>query len=391
VLPHFDCCSQIPLFRRHRGRQRKSRLAVSLTAVFSAVVLMISRTSAQERAVPVPVQPGKSGSPIWKLSPGDMFRARIVLTRTTTITMNGQALPPEKSQDLLLLEYRLRGLLSDGEAVFQVRVLSAELGAVTETGTSTAARNKEIADSAERKLMQLRPVPLQVSPEGSVRVVPESHTQLLEQLAASDAAAFNLLRKASPEEICSSWFGRPFWFPTRDLLIDAKAPWTATCTDSCGPFGVLQTEITLERLEPSDGVARCQLKGTPRFVPLVLPATEVSSTALPITELKVDAAEFTGTAELRRRQPSGAPAQNAAPSQQPSAPNTDPAMAPPQATPPFQSLDTLLKVSGRGTLSENLKSQLKAGEFQFEFTQQSRFMIIGFSFRENDRLQALPR
>lgn len=376
MLPQSHCSSLIPLVRRRHNSQQKSRLAVSLTAVLSALVLMISRSSAQD--------------PVWKLSSGDMFRAGLVLTRTTTITMNGQALPPEKSQDLLLLEYRLRGVIS-GEAIFQVRVLSAELGTITEGGAGTAARSKELSDSAERKLMQLRPVTLQVSPEGSVRIAPESHTQLLEQLAASDAAAFNLLRKASPEEVCSSWFGRPFWFPTRDLLIDAKAPWKATCTDSCGPFGVLQTEITLERLEPSAGVARCQLKGTPRFVPLVLPATEVAAAALPITDLKVEAAEFTGTAELRRRQPSSAPAPNSPPSQQPPEPNTNPSPGPPQATPPFQSLDTQLKVSGRGTLSENLKSQLKASEFQFEFTQQSRLMIIGFSFRENDRLQALPQ
>lgn len=360
--------------------------------VLSAVFLVISPSSAQQPAttVPLPVPANKTGSPIWKLSPGDTFSAGLILTRTTTITMNGQTLPPEKGEDVLLLEYRLRGLLPDGEAIFQVRVVSAQLGSDTEELASTAARSRQISESAERKLMQLPPISLQVSPTGSVRVVPESHTQLLEQLAASDAAAFALLRKSSPEEICSSWFGRPFWFPTRDLLIDAKAPWTATCTDSCGPFGILQTEITLERLEPTNVAARCQLRGTPRFVPLVLPATEAADTTLPVVDLKVEATEFTGTAELRR-QPSSSPAPNTPQSEQPPEPAIDPGTAPPQAGPPFQSLDTLLKIAGRGTLSENLKSQLKSDEFQFEFTQRSRFLIISFSFRENDRLQVLPR
>jgi len=315
---------------------------------------------------------------IWNLSPGDIFRAAIATTRTTTITVNGQTLPPQKSSDILQLEYQLRVVVPDGDAIFQVRVVAAELGAGTSESDSVRARSEGVADAAQRKLQQLPPISLQVSPAGVVTMSSEHHKSLLEKIAANDAASFSLLRKASPREICSSWFGRPFWFPSRSLLVDAKAPWTASCTDSCGPFGVLQTEITLERLPVEDGLARCQLSGTPRFVPLVLPAKDATDAPLPIADLKIESAEFTGTAVVKQEQPGAG-----------DGPGPDSATR--GARPPFQSLDTLLKISGRGVPSENLKSQLKADEFQFDFAQQSRLIILGYAFRGNVTPQALPR
>lgn len=368
--------------------------AVSLVIVFAVLWAAAVPAAAQQNPAQVPaLSPApapNTGSVVWNLSPGDIFRVALASTRTTTITVNGQTLPPQKSSDILQLEYQLRVVVPDGDAIFQVRVLSAELGPGTSESNSVSARSEAVADAAQRKLQQLPPVSLQVSPSGGITMSSEHHKSLLEKIAANDAASFSLLRKASPREICSSWFGRPFWFPSRSLLVDAKAPWTASCTDSCGPFGVLQTEITLERLPAEDGVARCQLSGTPRFVPLVLPARDAADAPLPIADLTIESAEFSGTALLKLEQPGAADGP-----QPPRLPipgiGPDPDSATRGARPPFQSLDTLLKISGRGVPSENLKSQLKADEFQFDFSQQSRLIILGYAFRGNVTPQALPR
>lgn len=369
---------------------------LSVVIVFAVLSVAAVPAAAQQNPAQVPaLSPApapNTGSVVWNLSPGDIFRAALASTRTTTITVNGQTLPPQKSSDILQLEYQLRVVVPDGDAIFQVRILSAELGPGTSESNSVSARSEAVADAAQRKLQQLPPVSLQVSPSGSITMSSEHHKSLLEKIAANDAASFSLLRKASPREICTSWFGRPFWFPSRSLLVDAKAPWTASCTDSCGPFGVLQTEITLERLPAEDGLARCQLTGTPRFVPLVLPAKDAADAPLPIADLKIESAEFSGTALLKLEQPGAA--DDPQPPRLPPpgiGPDPDPDTATRGARPPFQSLDTLLKISGRGVPSENLKSQLKADEFQFDFSQQSRFIILGYAFRGNVSPQALPR
>lgn len=368
--------------------------AVRLVIVFAVLSATAVPAAAQQNPAQVPaLSPApapNTGSVVWNLSPGDIFRVALASTRTTTITVNGQTLPPQKSSDILQLEYQLRVVVPDGDAIFQVRVLSAELGPGTSESNSVSARSEAVADAAQRKLQQLPPVSLQVAPSGGITMSSEHHKSLLEKIAANDAASFSLLRKASPREICSSWFGRPFWFPSPSLLVDAKAPWTASCTDSCGPFGVLQTEITLERLPAEDGLARCQLSGTPRFVPLVLPAKDAVDAPLPIADLKIESAEFSGTALLKLEQPGAADGP-----QPPRLPlpgiGPDPDSATRGARPPFQSLDTLLKISGRGVPSESLKSQLKADEFQFDFSQQSRLIILGYAFRGNVTPQALPR
>jgi len=376
VLPHPAKVAAVPALLQSRRPLRRRLPAVGLIAAMAAFVVYARPVPAQQAPAPLPAPAPNTGSVVWNLSPGDMFRAAIASTRTTTITVNGQELPPQKSSDILQLEYQLRVVVPDGDAIFQVRILSAELGPGTPDANSISARSDAIAEAAQRKLQQLPPVSLQVSPEGTINMSSDYHKSLLEKIAANDAASFALLRKASPREICSSWFGRPFWFPSRGLLVDAKAPWTASCTDSCGPFGVLQTEITLERLPAEDGVARCQLSGTPRFVPLVLPAKDAADAPLPIADLTIESADFSGTAWMKLEQPGS---------------NPDPESAGPRTRPPFQSLDTLLTISGRGTPSENLKRQLKADEFQFDFTHQSRFIVLGYAFRGNATPQPLPR
>lgn len=385
MLPQPDYFPSISLFRHYGRRQHVSPVVAGLVAVLLTV---LSAVPAFAQQPPAPAL--NSGPAVWNLSPGDAFRAAVITDRTTTITVNGQSLPPQKSNDTLQLEYRLRMLVPDGDAIFQVRIISADMGEGTLEENGTSARSELINEAAQRKLLQLPPITLQVAPSGQITLSAQNHTRLLEQLAANDAASFSLLKKASPHEICSSWFGRPFWFPSRSLLTDARAPWTAVCTDSCGPFGVLQTEVTLERLPAEKGLARCSLTGTPRFVPLVLPAKNDADAPLPIADLKVETAEFSGFAFLELDQPDAVPVPGQAQTPQPE-PASGPGTEPPRARPPFRILDTLLKISGRGTPSENLKSQLKADEFEFEFTQKSRFIISDYAFRENDRLQVFPR
>ncbi|MFM7056734.1 MAG: hypothetical protein ACKO2P_07395 [Planctomycetota bacterium] len=390
MLPYPDSVPPVSALIQPRSQRLSLSRGLTMVAAVVAITVCACPLSAQQASVPVPAPAPRTGSVVWNLSPGDMFRVAIASTRTTTITVNGQTLPPQKSTDILQLEYQLRVVVPDGDAIFQVRILAAELGPGTPEANSIGARSEVIAEAAQRKLQQLPPVSLQVSPEGTINMSSEYHRSLLEKLAANDAASFALLRKSSPREICSSWFGRPFWFPTRDLLLDAKAPWTTSCTDSCGPFGTLQTEITLERLPIEDGVARCQLTGTPRFVPLVLPAKDAADAPLPITDLTIESAEFSGTAWLRLET---SVLNNAPPPPRAPLPGVDPdpRSAGPRARPPFQSLDTLLKISGRGTPSENLRNQLKADQFQFDFTHQSRVIITGYAFRGTVAPQPLPR
>jgi hypothetical protein len=288
------------------------------------------------------------------------------------------------------LEYQTRDTFPNGLAIVSVRIIAAlcdvQLQDTPAAGGSASGRTPGSAEAIQRRLLQVPPFILKVSPEGDCGPVsPQQHLRFLEQLAANDAGTFSILKKSCPDELYSSWFGRPFWFPTRKLLTEAAEPWSANCTESCGPFGVLQTEVTLERQPAQDGFALASLKGTPRFVPLVLPAAKPSDpqqTPLPISGITVESASFTGTARLKLASTQPNPGEQA-----PNNPDADPQ---PKATPPFQSLETVLTVAGRGVPSESAKGGVQADEFAFNYSHNCRFTIIGYSFMENDRIEALP-
>jgi hypothetical protein len=327
---------------------------------------------------------------VWSLATGDTFRAAVTSTRTTSISINGKPQPPLQSTDLIQFEYQARGTFPNGDAIISVRIIAAlcdvQLQDASAAGVTASARPPGSAEAIQRRLLQVPPFVLKVSPEGDCRTAsPQQHLRFLEQLAANDAGTFSLLKKSCPDELYSSWFGRPFWFPTRKLLTEAAKPWSASCTESCGPFGVLQTEITLERQPPQDGFALCSLKGTPRFVPLVLPAAKPSDppeTPLPVSGITVESASFVGTARLKL--PDTQPDPDGQSISDPDAERQ------PKVTPPFQSLETVLTVAGRGVPSESAKAGVQADEFTFNYSHNCRFTIIGYSFMENDRIEALP-
>jgi hypothetical protein len=347
------------------------------------------------------IPPAASTPGVWNCVKGDHFTAVVENTRTTTITVNGVTQPARQSTDLLQLYYLFAGTLPGGDAIVQVRITSAQCDAQNQQSPDGAAsgRGQSSSSDIERRLIQMLPFQLLVTPDGNVRPVSiQQHQQFIERLAASDASIAALLKKSCPDELYSSWFGRPFWFPKLNLLTDKNTqPWTASCTDSCGPFGVLQTEMNLEQLPPQNGFALCSLKGTPRFVPLVLAATrpsDVPQISLPFTALDIKSGSFTGNARINFNPPADPSDKGSDALPQP-APADDPILTPSSnrsrlITPPFQFLETTLTVSGSGTPGEALQGILKTNNFEFQYSHRCRFTITDFSFRANDRIEALP-
>lgn len=369
-------------------------LTIGLSAVASC--LPLSTPAAAQ------IPPAASTPSVWNCVRGDNFTAVLETTRTTSIIVNGEPQPTRQTTDLLQLHYLVTGTLPGGDAIVQVRITSARCDLPNEQSPDAGGRgaSQSSAHDIERKLVNMLPFQLLVTPDGDVRPVSaQQHQQFIERLAASDASIASLLKKSCPEELYSSWFGRPFWFSKLNLLTTENTqPWAASCTDSCGPFGVIQTDIKLERLPPQDGFALGSLNGTPRFVPLVLANAKLSDTpqiSLPVTALEINSGSFTGIARIRSSQ-SAEPLDNrpdTVPQPLPvNGPNLNPNPNPTlPVTPPFQFLETTLTVSGSGSPGEALQQTLKADSFQFQYSSRCRFTIASYSFRANDRIEPLPR
>ncbi|MEY2726218.1 MAG: hypothetical protein RLZZ458_2085 [Planctomycetota bacterium] len=348
------------------------------------------------------IPPAAATPGVWNCAKGDNFTAVVETTRTTTIIVNGEPQPARQSTDLMQLYYIFGDTLPGGDAIVLVRITSARCDVQQQHSPDavSSGRGQGSVDDIQRKLVRLPPFQLQVTPEGHIRPGPgHQHNSLIQTLAGNDASIAALLSKSCPDELYTSWFGRPFWFPKLELLTaENTQPWTASCTDSCGPFGVLQTEINLQRLLPQDGFAFCSLNGTPRFVPLVLAAakpSEIPQIPLPVTAVAVKSSSFSGAARIRFNQPADLLEEAPDDLPQPLRPD-DSNLNPnsgrkPQISPPFQSLETTLTISGSGTPGEALQRTLNSNEFQFEYSHRCRFVITGYSFRANDRIKALPR
>lgn len=316
----------------------------------------------------VPAQESKA---VWGLRARDVFSINVVSSRATSLTFGGNAPILIESRDFLRLEYRVESVDANGDAKMLVRFFQPQ-----RESSGEMSRDARVAAGALSRLANCS-VRLRVDPFGVASAIdPAEHSGFLSALAGTDEAYIGFLKAACPDDVYSSWLGRPFWFPQRDMISANQKEWTVSVTDSVGAFGLLRTSLTLKPEAADAETMVVAISGKPEFAPLVLPSNAEAPEAvlqLPIKEMTIQSGSVTGKAQQRRRPPAG----------NLSAPPR------PSARPPFDLMEVTLNVTGKGQIDERFGSSLPAKEFQFEHSSRNSMMITGYAFSEN-LLRELP-
>lgn len=317
----------------------------------------------------VPAQESKA---VWGLRARDVFSINVVSTRATSLTFGGNAPILIESRDFLRLEYRVESVDANGDAKMLVRFFQPQ-----RESSGELSRDARVAAGALSRLANCS-VRLRVDPFGVASAIdPAEHSGFLSSLAGTDEAYIGFLKAACPDDVYSSWLGRPFWFPRRDMISENQKEWTVSVTDSVGAFGLLRTSLTLKPEAVDAETMVVAISGKPEFAPLVLPSNaEVPESVmqLPIREMTIQSGSVTGKAQQRRRPP--AAGNLIAPVRQP-------------ARPPFDLMEVTINVTGKGQIDDRFGSSLPAKDFQFEHSSRNSMMITGYAFSEN-LLRELP-
>lgn len=309
----------------------------------------------------------QSSPAIWGLRTRDVFSCNMVTTRETQLTFGEQPATVLKSRDFLRLEYRVESVEPNGDAVLVVRIQEPQREAGGEM-----SRTARLASGALSRLANMT-IRFRVDPFGVVSAVsPAGHREFLTGVAGTDEAFQAFLRAACPEEVYSSWLGRPFLFPQREMIVAGRQPWTASLTDSVGAFGLLRSSLTLKPELLEDDAVVVTISGQPEFSPLVLPSSSSApedGLQLPIRALTIESGKVSGRAQQRRRQAAANPQDAAAP----------------LVRPPFDLMEITLEVTGTGQLDEASAGLLPGKAFQFRHSSRCSLLITGFAFSENLR------
>ncbi len=316
----------------------------------------------------VPAQESKA---VWGLRARDVFSINVVSSRATSLTFGGNTPILIESRDFLRLEYRVESVDANGDAKMLVRFFQPQ-----RESSGDLSRDARVAAGALSRLSNCS-VRLRVDPFGVASAIdPAEHSGFLSSLAGTDEAYIGFLKAACPDDVYSSWLGRPFWFPRRDMISENQKEWTVSVTDSVGAFGLLRTSLTLKPEAVDADTMVVTISGKPEFAPLVLPSNaEVPESALqlPIREMTIQSGSVTGKAQQRRRPPAG----------------NLPAPTFQSARPPFDLMEVTINVTGKGQIDDRFGSSLPAKDFQFEHSSRNSMMITGFAFSEN-LLRELP-
>lgn len=314
---------------------------------------------------------GQESKAVWGLRARDVFSMNLMSQRATSLTFGGNAPILIESRDFLRLEYRVESVGANGDAIMTVRFFQPQ-----RESSGDLSRDSRMASGALSRLANCS-VRFRVDPFGVASAIDSAgHNGFLLALAGTDESYTEFLQAACPDDVYSSWLGRPFWFPRRDMISKNQKEWTANITDSVGAFGLLRTALTLKPEVVDGETLVVAISGKPEFAPLVLPTKAVAPESvlqLPIREITIQSGSVTGKAQQRRRPPA---TNLVAPARQP-------------ARPPFDLIEVTISVTGKGQVDESFARSLPAKEFQFEHSSRSSMMITGYAFSEN-LLQELP-
>ncbi len=305
---------------------------------------------------------------IWGLSEGDQFNVTQNHSRTTQLSIENREPVIVRSSDRLSMTYRLERVSSNGDAHFRITIVNAQRD-------HADVRSLETPESTLSNLGKY-PVRIIVEPDGHVRVESaEMHQGLLQHLAGNDRSILKYLKRSCPEEIYSSWFGRPFLIPQQEQLNSDAEPWDVSFTDSVGSSGIVEWNMTWQAGQDDSGqVAASMRQGSGRFLPLVLPADSDftdDAPAAPALQLRIERTSVSGKT-VNKRLPLRQPVQ--------------------QLKPPFDAMLISTLLAGEATLDGAAAQRLGAKTAAFEHTHECVLVIDGFRFRANDRLQQIaPR
>ena len=296
--------------------------------------------------------PDDAGKSVWNMSTGDSFTVAVVISKQTTTTQNNQPTTTETS-DRFRIEYRAARVRKNGDAIVAAML--------REPSRDTVGTSPSLKSTADR-VMVLEDVALlfQLDKEGIVQgVSPSDRQEIINLLTGTDAKLAALLSRSLPNEVMASWISRPFWLALAADQQQPMAEWKRTLTAGCGPFGTAEHEIQLTLNEIKDSFGSVSATATSRFVPLVLPAAEVTANTDLLTNVKVSVEDFQLTARMAIV---------------PLVQSDPPSLVRPQ----FESLDLKVRVAGSGDVPA---SGAKAnGSVTFTQTVAESWILEGSAF-----------
>jgi hypothetical protein len=305
---------------------------------------------------------------IWGLSTGDTFSASVVIVKQTEVTVGEQSPTQSETTDKFQIQYQVVGVDPAGDIVVAARMQRPE----RETSKSSP-QSLQTFDAAIQSLEQFTVV-LQVSSEGVVTSVsPSDRESLIAYFSGLDPSSSNLLSNACPNSVVASWFARPFWIAHDQTTLKEGAKWDRTEDIALGSFGTLHCETALKVATVDPKWGSIELKGSGRFVPLVLPTKQASFGEPPLAEFTAELDEYSGKARMFL------------------APIVDDVVPSPPKRPQFESIELTLRFHGTGTIVDrSAEEQAPPQKVTFRQTQIQSWLLQGFSFGRRELFFNMP-
>ncbi len=311
--------------------------------------------------IPKSLSADEASKAVWGLRSGDRFVVSVFVVKQTEATIDNKVSTTSDSRDRFEIEYRVAEVLKSGDALVLARLRKAR----RDTNESTSELLQQTAQST-RALEDVK-IRFQIDPSGEISEISvRDREAAVATLSSLDPTAGRILRESCPDEIISSWFGRPFWFvrnaqndkdkPQQEIEFPQRTDFLAV-----GPFGLIRTTIGVLASDDANEKDSLLISGTGRFAPLVVPEATQSSTMIPLSDVVAELDEFAGKARLANIEATGKPGQATGTGLR------------------FQSMELNIRIHGTAKLL--ISAEGTSQELSFRQTQMQSWILTEHSFR----------
>lgn len=328
---------------------------------------------------------------VWGIRAGDRFVVSVIVVKRTEVSIGDLAPAISDTRDRFEIEYRVAQVRVSGEAV-----IVAQLRKANRTVANASAESLMSSAPAVRSLEDLR-ITFEIDPSGEIfSITGPNKEPVLAPLSGMDSSMTTILRDSCPEEVLYSWLARPFW-PGQPLKrtdlhdsetpdkAEASAPGSLKRTDaiSIGPFGTLQSSVSLTPQVTKDGERSLLVAGRGRFVPLAVPDSERASLTIPLRDVTAELDEFVGKIRLSTQN-------SAIPESAPGEPSLLPIPQHPRFEHgiDFQSMEITIRLHGAGTFISSPGREPQ--KVAFSQTQMQSWILREHSFARPEILYDVP-
>jgi hypothetical protein len=325
---------------------------------------------------------------VWGLEAGDRFVVSVLSVKHTEVTIGDQPATSSDTRDRFEIEYRVTQVRNSGDAVIaaKIRKASRDVGEASQDSLKASARSA-------RALEDLR-IGFEIDSTGQIlTITARDRDAVLVALSGLDVSTSQLLRDSCPEDVIAAWLSRPFWAGLTgevdelpqgsDQKEKQKSPLTRKDSIAIGPFGVLLTTLELQPNAADKNEESITVTGKGRFVPLVVPNRETTSSKIPLQNVTAELDEYSGKILLAEEKPKE---ETLVP--EGDLPELRPEILPHQKDVHFQSMEVKIRMHGSGTLKGPVGSADQ--NVTFRQTQMQAWILTELAFARSEYFYDVP-